>query len=308
MQNMNTIRTVFMGSPEFALPTLQKLAEQVHLVGVITQPDRPSGRGRQLAPPPVKVLADALGLPCIQPERLRQPEALAQLQAWQPDLIVVAAFGQILRPAVLDLPRFGCINVHASLLPRWRGAAPINAAILHGDVETGVTIMRMDPGIDTGPMLSQRAEPIRPADTALSLGARLAELGSRLLVETLPAYLDGSLLPQPQDDARATYAPMLKKEDGRLDFNEPAAALARRVRAFTPWPGTFTTWQEELLKILRAHAVPGQAERGAALVHQGLPALGCAEGLLVLDEVQPAGKTPRHGKIFLQGAPGWGRR
>ena len=307
MQNMNLVRTVFMGSPEFALPTLQRLAEQVMLMGVVTQPDRPAGRGRQLAPPPVKLLAGALGVPCIQPERLRQPDALAQLQAWQPELIVVAAFGQILRPAVLDLPPFGCINVHASLLPRWRGAAPVNAAILHGDTETGVTIMRMDPGIDTGPMLSQRAEPILPEDTALSLGGRLAELGSRLLIETLPAYLDGSLPPQPQDEFLATYAPMLKKEDGRLDFNASAEALARRVRAFTPWPGTFTIWQEEVLKILRAHAVPGQAAPGTLLVHQGLPALGCADGLLVLDEVQPAGKTVRPGKVFLQGAPGWGR-
>lgn len=306
MHGMKEIRTVFMGSPEFALPTLGSLAEHVNLVGVVTQPDRPAGRGRVLTPPPVKILAQELNLPVIQPERLRQPEALAQIQAWQPDLIVVAAFGQILRPVVLDLPRLGCVNVHASLLPRWRGAAPINAAILHGDAATGITIMIMDPGIDTGPTLSQRAEPILPKDTAATLGERLAVLGSQLLIETLPAYINGTLKPQPQDGSNATYAPMLKKEDGKLDFNQSAEALERRVRAFAPWPGTFTLWENDILKVLNAHAVPGHTTPGTFAVHQGLPALGCAAGLLVLDEVQEAGKKPKTGKVFLQGAPGWG--
>lgn len=307
MHGMKEFRTIFMGSPEFALPSLRALAKHVSVVGVVTQPDRPSGRGRILTPPPVKILAQELNLPLIQPERLRQPEALAQLQAWQPDLIVVAAFGQILRPVVLDLPRYGCVNVHASLLPRWRGAAPINAAILHGDDVTGITIMVMDAGVDTGAILSQKAEPIFPEDTPISLGARLAEAGSQLLIETLPSYLNGSLQPQPQNSAEATYAPMLKKEDGELDFNQTATALARRIRALTPWPGTFTIFKNEILKILRAHAVPGQTIPGTRLLHQGLPAVGCAEGLLVLDELQPAGKKPRPGKVFLQGAPGWNR-
>jgi methionyl-tRNA formyltransferase len=308
-------RIVFMGSPDFALPTLRLLAAHYPLAGVVTQPDKPAGRGRVLTPPPVKLLAQELGLPVIQPMRLREPEALAQLQAWQPDLIVVAAFGQILRPAVLDLPRFGCLNVHASLLPRWRGAAPIQAAILHGDAETGVTILRMDPGVDTGLVLSQRAIPISPDDTAGTLSGKLAALGAKLLIDTLPGYLNGTILPQPQDQAQPTYAPMLKKEDGQLDFTQPAEALARRVRAFNPWPGTFTLWDGQILKVHRAHAVgAGECKEhasepaptpGARLVYQGLPAIATADGLLVLDEVQPAGKKLMPSKVFFQGAKNW---
>ena len=303
-----TPRTVFMGSPEFALPALQALAKNYAVVGVVTQPDRPSGRGRVLTPPAVKILAQKLGLPVIQPRRLREPEAIEQLKSWKPDLIVVAAFGQILRPEVLDLPRLGCINVHASLLPRWRGAAPIQAAILHGDAETGITIMRMEPGVDTGPIFSQRSLTILPEDTANSLSVRLAELGAELLIETLPGYLDGQIVPRLQNEAKATYAPMLKKEDGKLDFNQPAENLARRVRALNPWPGAFTDWQDGILKILHAHAGEGIAvSPGRRLVYQGLPAIGTAQGLLVLDEVQPAGKKPMPGKVFLQGARGWGQ-
>lgn len=295
-----------MGSPEFALPTLQALVEHYQVVGVVTQPDRPSGRGRNLTPPPVKVLAESLQLPVIQPERLKEPAAMEQLQAWQPDLIVVTAFGQILRRAVLELPPFGCINVHASLLPRWRGAAPIQAALLHGDAESGVTIMKMDPGVDTGPLLSQRAEPILPDDTAASLSERLARSGAELLIETLPAYLRGELEPQPQDEAAATYAPMLKKEDGQLDFSAGAEELERRVRAFSPWPGAFTRWRDGLLKVHRARAAespsPGPGRR---LIWDGLPAVGTARGILVLEEVQPAGKRPMPGKVFLSGAREW---
>jgi methionyl-tRNA formyltransferase len=299
-------RVIFMGSPEFALPTLRALAKSYRVAGVVTQPDRPAGRGRTLAPPPVKILAEQLGLPVIQPSRLKEPGAVEQLLAWQPDLIVVAAFGQILRPAVLDLPPFGCINVHGSLLPRWRGAAPIQAAILAGDVETGITIMRMDPGVDTGGILSQRTIPILPEDTAGSLGERLAFLGAELLIDTLPVYLRGELLPQPQEDALATYAPLLKKEDGRLDFSQGAEELARRVRAFNPWPGAYTFWQGQMLKVHRAHtadtASPGS---GKTSMVEGLPAVGTVQGLLVLDEVQPAGKKPMNGEVFLRGARGW---
>ena len=307
-------RTVFMGSPEFALPVLQALVELYPVVGVVTQPDRPAGRGKILTPPPVKVLAEQYRLPIIQPQRLSQPDAFAQLAAWAPELIVVAAFGQILRPQVLDLPRHGCINVHASLLPRWRGAAPIQAAILHGDSETGVTIMRMDPGIDTGGMLSQRALPIQPDDTASSLSARLAEVGARLLVETLPAYLEGRISHQVQDEQFATYAPMLKKEDGALDFQKPAAELARQVRAYDPWPGTFLEWNGQPVKVLQAHAFPEarinwdtQLKPGAKLRSGNLPAVKAAEGLLILDVLQPAGKKPQMGAEFLNGAREWGR-
>ncbi len=213
-------RTVFMGSPEFALPTLKALAERYPVVGVVTQPDRPAGRGNVLTPPPVKVLAQQLGLEVFQPEKLRTPEAKEKLRSWNPDLIVVAAFGQILRQEVLDLPPFGCINVHASLLPRWRGASPIQAAILHGDTVTGVTIMKMDPGIDTGPILAQRTVTIQPEDTAGSLSERLAQEGASLLMEVLPDYLEGRLHPQPQPEEGATYAKMLSKEEGNLRFEE----------------------------------------------------------------------------------------
>lgn len=300
------MRIVFMGSPDFALPTLRALTEHYSVVGVVSQPDRPSGRGRQMTPPAVKRLALEAGLALIQPERLRQPEAMQQLQAWAPDLIVVAAFGQILRAPVLNLPPHGCLNVHASLLPRWRGAAPIQAALLHGDEQTGVTIMRMDAGVDTGPTLTKQTMPILPEDDAETLSQRLAVLGAKLLIDTLPAYLDGSLLPQAQDESLATYAPMLKKEDGRLDFTQPAEALVRRVRAFTPWPGAFTTWNGQPFRILRAHTLNEPVQQaGKALIVDGSPAFSTTSGVLVLDEVQPAGKKAMPGKVFLQGARNW---
>lgn len=306
--DMNT-RLVFMGSPEFAVPVLKGLAEQYSVAGVVTQPDRPAGRGQTLTPPPVKRLAEALELPVIQPQRLKQPEAIAQLLAWKPDLIVVAAFGQILRQNVLDLPPHGCLNVHASLLPRWRGAAPVQAAILNGDAETGITIMKMDAGIDTGAILAQRPMAIQASDTAESLAGRLAVLGRDLLLETLPRYLDGESTVRAQNEALATYAPMLKKEEGELDFVQPALALERKVRAFYPWPGAFTYWQGQILKIHRAHvAQAAEGEHppaGQTLKLEGLPAIAAGAGLLVLDEVQPAGKKSMPGKVFLQGARGW---
>src|SRR5512137_934584 len=245
-------RIIFMGSLDFAVPALRALAQRYPVVGVVTQPDRPAGRGRTLKPPAVKEAALLLGLPVIQPEKLRQPEAMQQLAAWAPDLIVVAAFGQILRLEVLDLPKFGCINIHGSLLPRWRGAAPIQAAILAGDRETGVTMMKMDPGVDTGMILSQSSLPIAPDDTAGTLFARLAPLGANLLLETLPRYISGELQPQPQPAEGITYAPMLKKEAGLLDFTQPAVALERRVRALDPWPGTWFVWNNQPMKVLRA--------------------------------------------------------
>jgi methionyl-tRNA formyltransferase len=303
---MTNPRIVFMGSPEFALPALRRLAAEYPISGVVTQPDRPAGRGRQPKAPPVKLLAERLQLPVIQPERLKAPEAMAQLQAWQPELIVVAAFGQILRPAVLDLPPLGCINIHGSLLPRWRGAAPVQAAILNGDLTTGVTIMRMDTGVDTGPLLSQRSLPILPDDTAGSLGQRMAELGADLLLETLPAYLDGRCIPQAQDDSRATYAPMIKKEDGELDFSQPAESLARRVRAFNPWPGASMSWQGQALKIQAARAAQGRSRQpGRRLIENGQPAVETSDGVLVLEVVQPAGKKPMPGQDFLRGARQW---
>jgi methionyl-tRNA formyltransferase len=295
-----------MGSPDFAVPSLRAMAGDYPIVGVVTQPDREAGRGRTVVAPPVKRAALELGLPVIQPEKLRAPEAMAQLQAWNPDLIVIAAFGQILRPAVLDLPRFGCVNVHGSLLPRWRGAAPIQAAILAGDEETGVTIMKMDSGVDTGPMLSQRAMPIKADDTAGSLFEKMSTLGAELLVETLPGYLDGLIQPRPQPEEGVTYATMLKKEDGLLNFTRSAEELARRVRALNPWPGAFFEWQGGLMKIHQAHAVAGRVEPGVHLVLQKMPAIGTGDGILVLDIVQPAGKKAMEGKAFLAGTR-WGK-
>jgi methionyl-tRNA formyltransferase len=299
-------RIVFMGSPDFAVSSLEALARVYTLVGVVTQPDRPAGRGRTLVPPAVKEAALRLGIPVMQPEKLRLPEAMTQLQAWSPDLIVVAAFGQILRPVVLDLPRCGCLNVHGSLLPRGRGAAPIQASILAGDQETGITIMKMDPGVDTGPILSQRTFPIAPDDTGGSLFAKMAPLGAELLLETLPRYLSGELIPQPQSEEGATYAPMLKKEDGLLDFTRPAIQLERRVRAFNPWPGAYFDWNGAPLKVHRAHIreekSPGAGRR---LTVEGRPALGTGKGILILEEVQPAGKKSMPGKAFLAGARDW---
>jgi methionyl-tRNA formyltransferase len=302
-------RIVFMGSPEFALPTLGALANHYTVVGVVTQPDRPAGRGRKLSPPPVKKLAASLSLPIIQPHRLREPQAMQQLREWKPDLIVVTAFGQILKPDVLGLPPSGCINIHASLLPRWRGAAPIQAAILHGDDQSGVTVMLMDPGLDTGPIISQRSTAIAPQDTAESLGNRLAQLGAELLLETLPNYINGQIDLKPQDDRLVTYAPMLEKGAGRLDFRQPAEFLARKVRAFNPWPGAFMNWQGTYLKIHRAHVSLVESpslEPGTTMISEDLPAIATVDGLLLLDEIQPAGKKPMAGKIFLNGAKGWG--
>jgi methionyl-tRNA formyltransferase len=299
-------RIVFMGSPDFALPTLGKLIEHFNVVGVVTQPDRPAGRGRTLTPPPIKNLALAHNIEVIQPEKLRKPEALAQLQDWKPDVIVVAAFGQILRQNVLDLPPNGCINVHASILPRWRGAAPIQAAILAGDLESGATIMRMDAGIDTGPILSQEILPIRAHDTAETLSGRLAEAGANLLIHTLPQYLNGEIQAIPQPESGVTYAGMITKEAGQLDFNQSADVLARQIRAYSPWPGAYMFLGSELLKVKAGHAVPGKdGTPGARTEFEGLPAVCTGQGWLALDEVQPAGKKAMTGDVFLRGSRSW---
>jgi methionyl-tRNA formyltransferase len=305
---MTTMKTslVFMGTPDFALPTLKALHKQFPVRGVITQPDRKSGRGQTVHPPPVKKTARKLKLPILQPDSLAAPETMEQLENWQPDVIVVAAYGKILPPEVLHFPPHGCLNVHASLLPRWRGAAPINAAILHGDEQTGVTIMKMDQGLDTGPILSQEAIPILPDETAGSLFQKLSQLGARLLLDTIPPYLRGDIHPRPQNDHEATYAPQLQREDGKLPFQKPAQQLERRVRAFHPWPGSFLFYQGKRLIVHRAHAEahssPGP---GVLCTHNEFPAVGTSQGILVLDEVQPAGKRPMPGDSFLRGARDW---
>jgi methionyl-tRNA formyltransferase len=299
-------RVVFMGSPQFSVPILQGLAGTYMVVGVVTQPDRPSGRGQVMTPPPVKVLAESLGIPVMQPVKLRLPESFEQLAAWKPDLIIVAAFGQILRQNVLDLPVHGCINVHASHLPRWRGAAPIQAAICAGDASTGVSIMRMDTGVDTGPVYEQAVETIRVDDTADSLSNRLSVLGKETLLAVLPDILTGKLLPKNQQEDQATYASMLKKEDGQMDCSLTAVDLERKVRAFNDWPGTYTFWKGQILKIRAALVDSGRSGKpGEHYIHQGKPAIVTKQSGLVFIEVQPAGKKWMGGRDFLNGNPDW---
>ncbi len=295
-----------MGTPEFALPTLEQLCARYPVVGVVTQPDRPAGRGRQLVASPVKLFAQAEGLPVFQPEKLRRLEAVEQVRAWLPDLIVVAAFGQILPPAVLELPQYGCLNIHASVLPRWRGAAPVQAAILAGDEATGVTIMQMDPGLDTGPILAVRTTPIGPTEAVAELEMRLAHLGAELLLEMLPGYLAGSVQPRPQPEEGVTIARSFKKQAAALDWTRPAIELGRQVRAFYPRPGAYTSWDGRRLKIISAQVVapdelPPDAEPGQVFVWETYPAVVTGEGALALLQLQMAGKRPMSGDAFLRG-------
>jgi methionyl-tRNA formyltransferase len=293
-----------MGTPEFSVPTLQALDDRHQVVGVVTQPDRPAGRGRHLTASPVKELALSRGLEVFQPRTFREPAAVQRLADWQPEVIVVAAFGQILPPAVLDLPPHGCLNIHGSLLPRYRGAAPISAAILAGDERTGVTLMLMDEGMDTGPILAQAETAIGPGDSTATLTADLARLGAELLIDILPAWLAGRITPQPQDDDRATYCRPLRKEDGRLDWNRSAQYLDRQVRACDPWPGAYTTWQGQRLKVLRTHPRPGWSGPGAVgEVVELDPGIGVVtgQGALELLEVQLAGKKPTDIDVFVLG-------
>lgn len=295
-----------MGTPEFAVPSLRALLSHHDVVAVVTQPDAPAGRGRAPTPPPVKVLAIEHGVPVLQPESLKSVEVVDQLRAYAPEVIIVAAFGQILRRPVLDLPPHGCVNVHASLLPRWRGASPISAAIAAGDTMTGVTIMQMDTGLDTGPIVSQRSEPIRPDDTAGTLSARLAELGAELLIETLPAYLAGSIRPQPQDEAQATKCGLLKKEDGRIDWQRSALEIERHIRAMLPWPSAFTHWEGRLVRVLRAAVREVSAPQlelpaGTVFTTGRAVCVRCGEGALELIEVQPEGKRSMSGADFARG-------
>jgi methionyl-tRNA formyltransferase len=306
-----TIRIIFMGTPDFAVPPLQALIDAAphqgwRVVGIVTQPDRPKGRGKKLAPPPVKVMAEQAGLPVLQPETLKTEEAVAELTALKPDVIVVAAFGQILRSNVLHLPPAGCLNIHASLLPRWRGAAPITAAIEAGDAETGVTIMLMDEGLDTGPMLSQRAIPLTTGHTGGSLTQELAQLGAELLVDTLPKWLAGEIEPQPQNNELATKTRLLKKQDGAIDWSKSAQEIERRVRAFTPWPGAFSYGLKGQIKILSvevAESVEPTASPGVLFKHNRNIYVATGSGAIRLAMVQPAGKTVMPAEAMLNGQP-----
>lgn len=290
---------VFMGTPEFAVPTLRALLTAGYPVkGVFTQPDRPVGRGKEIAMPPVKQVALEAGIPVFQPQRLRgDAEALEVLRRLAPDCIVVVAYGQILPEEILNLPPFRCLNVHASLLPRYRGAAPIQWSILNGDTEAGVTTMLMEKGLDTGPMLLKASTPIGPEETADSLSRRLSEIGADLLVRTLPPWFAGELAPEPQNDAEASYAPMLKKEMAPIDWSSSAKTLHDRVRGLYPWPGTTTTLAGQTLKILTATPSDRPHGKEAPGTILGISEEGwdvaCGDGVLRIQQVQIPGKKPQ---------------
>lgn len=295
-----------MGTPDFSVPSLRKLIATQQVVGVVTQPDRPAGRGKQLRPSPVKGVAEKANIPVYQPKSLRKEEAAVPLREWNPDVIVVAAFGQILRPHVLELPPHGCINVHASLLPRWRGASPIQHAILAGDAQTGVCLMQMDVGLDTGPVYVCQSVPITPTETAASLHDKLAEAGAELTGHYLDEILQGKIPAQAQNDDDSTYAPMISKEDGRLDWTDTAVDLDRRIRAMTPWPGAFTHWDGKMLKIQAATVAKGwfpNGEPGEVVEYVDGTAVITGDGAIQLQTIQLEGKKAMSVEEFLRGQP-----
>lgn len=288
-------RSVFFGTPDFAVPIAQATSEVSELVAVVTQPDRPRGRGREMQPPPVKVWAEARGLPVHQPLKLRDGTLREILAAYRPEVAVVAAYGRILPKDLLELPARGCLNVHASILPKYRGAAPIQWAIAEGEKETGVTLMQMDEGLDTGDMLAVLTIPIGPEDTGGTMHDKLAELGAKLVREKLPLFFEGKLVPEKQDDAKATLAPILSKQDGRLDFRLPAERIDQRVRGFSPWPGAFTYLRagaEGLFKIhrVRPRASAAQARPGTVISTSPLLVAAGEGSALEILEAQPEGR------------------
>jgi methionyl-tRNA formyltransferase len=300
---MTSLRIAFAGTPQFALPALQALLKSRHqVVGVLTQPDRPAGRGQQMRASPVKLLALDAQLPLAQPPTLKTPESRAELTQWAADVLVVVAYGLILPPPVLALPRLGCVNIHGSLLPRWRGAAPIQRAILAGDAETGVTIMQLDAGLDTGPMLLERVRPIGSQDTAGDLHDALSELGAAALLEALDGLAAGALKPRAQPAEGVSYAPKIEKSESPLDWSVSAIHLDRKIRAFNPWPVAETRFAGESLRVLRAriaepvgaHDAPGTL---LGIAEDGLR-VACGEGVLAVRELQRAGKRPVSARDF----------
>lgn len=286
------MRIVFMGTPEFAVPSLEallKTGDQV--VGIVTQPDRPKGRGQALTSPPIKLIAQREGIPFLQPAKIRVPEFLTALAGWKPDLIAVTAYGRILHSPILTLPPMGCVNVHGSLLPKYRGAAPVQWAVINGETETGITTMLMDEGMDTGAMLLQESLPIFPEDTSGTLAPRLAVLGGRLLVETIARLKAGTIAPQPQNHALATMAPPLKKEDGVIDWKVSALSIANRVRGLSPWPGAYTYFCDERWMVWSATSSPVEASAvpGTIIdVTKQTIHVATGDGVLSLREIQPA--------------------
>jgi methionyl-tRNA formyltransferase len=294
---------VFMGTPPFAVPTLEALHRRGHsIASVITQPDRPAGRGQKLTPPPVKVKALELDLPVYQPEKIRTPEALEHLRKIAPEIIVVVGYGQIIPQTIIDLPRYGIVNVHSSLLPKYRGAAPINWAIANGETQTGVTTMRIEKRLDAGDMLLKRETAIGPAETAPQLAERLAPIGAELLIETLEGLAAGAITPEKQNEAEATYAPILKREDGRIDWQRPAPEIFNRIRGFDPWPGAYTSFRGKRLHVRRVCPLSGESlPPGAVSIRSGFRA-GCGAGTaLQLQELQLEGKQRILADDFVRG-------
>ena len=300
---MSGLRVIFMGTPDFACPTLQKLIDRgEQVVAVVTQPDRPKGRGQRLMPTPVKDLASRYSIPVCQPHKVRAPDFIELLHTMAPDVIVVVAFGQILPKSLLDIPRLGCINVHASLLPRYRGAAPLNWCIINGERETGVTTMLMDVGLDTGPMLLKRSTPVDENEDIVSLHDRMSAMGAELLSETLDGLAAGTIVPQGQDDSLSCYAPMLKKEDGRIDWHRDARSIHNQVRGLAVWPVAFTVLGDQVLKVYQTRTAGGSGLPGTVLRadKHGLE-VACLKGSLIIEEMQLAGKKRLDAASFLAG-------
>ncbi|MBI4263081.1 MAG: methionyl-tRNA formyltransferase [Acidobacteria bacterium] len=302
------MRSVFFGTPEFAVPTLRRLLASRHTVcGVVTQPDRPRGRGHQVSESPIKARARAHGLPVLQPERLKAPDFAETLRSWQPDLGVVAAYGRIIPEAIIMLPRLGMINVHASLLPKYRGAAPVQRAVMDGETETGVTIMRLEPTLDTGPMLAKVVRPIGPDETADAVERDLSEMGAVLLVEVASQIADGTAHEEPQDDRRSSYAPRLTKEDGLIDWTLSAASIHNRVRGLYPWPHAYTYLGDARLILLRTRAEEEPTDEApGTLVEVSREAIHVAtgrRGRLAILELQAEGRRPMTAREFLSGHP-----
>jgi len=297
------LRVIFMGTPEFACPTLRKLIDRgEQVVAVVTQPDRPKGRGQRLMPPPVKELALRHGIPVLQPVKVRDPEVVESIRKLVPDVIVVVAFGQILPKVLLEIPPLGCINVHASLLPHYRGAAPLNWCIINGEHETGVTTMLMDVGLDTGPMLLKRSTPIDGNEDIVSLHDRMSAMGAELLSETLDGLAAGTLVPQGQDGSHSSYAPLLKKDDGRIDWNRDARSIHNQVRGLAVWPVAYTFLDGQVLKVYRTRTAEGSGLPGTVLRadKQGIE-VACLKGSLIIEELQLAGKKRLDAGSFLAG-------
>ena len=297
------MRIVFMGTPEFAVPSLKALAEsRDEVAALVAQPDKPKGRGLKPAPPPTKIVAEQFGIPVLQPSGIRTEEFLNELAALNPDLICVAAYGKILPKAVLELPRFGCLNVHASLLPKYRGAAPVNWAIVRGEKVTGITIMQMDEGMDTGDILLKREMPIDYDDTGETLTEKLSLAGAELLLQAIAELKKGYLQPLKQDETAATYAPMLKKEDGRVDWSKPAGEIRNQIRGMLPWPGAYTYSNEKMIKIYKAAVAEGEGKQGEVIdAPQGVLRVMTGEGALDILELQLEGGKRLDAKAFLSG-------